>query len=276
MVRPVFSHSRLASFENCPKQFEFRYVKKLPAESEGVEAFVGRRVHEVLERLYRFVGRGLLPSLPKVLSRFHALWDESFDPERVRIVREGVPLDFYRALGERCLRNYYLRHYPFDADETLAIEERLVFDLDPEGRYRMQGIVDRLVRAEDGAIEIHDYKTGQRVPSQKRLDEDRQLALYQIGVAERYPGTPARLVWHFVASGQVRTSLRDAEQLEELRRRTIERIDEIGRETRFEPRPSPLCGWCEYRQLCPVWNEGNQAAPLCAEALPSWTQLDLL
>ena len=45
----VFSHSRLSSFEKCPKQFHFRYVLHIPAESESVEAFLGKRVHEVVE-----------------------------------------------------------------------------------------------------------------------------------------------------------------------------------------------------------------------------------
>ena len=58
----VYSHSRMSSFENCPKQFHFRYVLKIPQETEGIEAFVGKRVHEVLERLYVFVDKGMVPS----------------------------------------------------------------------------------------------------------------------------------------------------------------------------------------------------------------------
>ena len=41
----IYSHSRLSTFENCRKKFEFRYVLKLPEDSEGIEAFVGKRVH---------------------------------------------------------------------------------------------------------------------------------------------------------------------------------------------------------------------------------------
>ena len=58
-MSPIYSHSRLACFENCPKQFHYRYVLKIPSESESIEAFLGKRVHEVLERLHRFVARGL-------------------------------------------------------------------------------------------------------------------------------------------------------------------------------------------------------------------------
>jgi putative RecB family exonuclease len=256
----LYSHSRLASFENCPKQFEFRYVQKIPSETESIEAFVGKRVHEILERLYLFVRRGQVPGVEKVVDRYQALWEETYDPERVRIVRDDTPLAYYRELGEACVRGYYLRHYPFDADETLGIEKRVVFPLDTDGAYRMQGIVDRISRARDGAIEIHDYKTGARVPSQNVLDRDRQLALYQIGLSAQYgEDVPYRLVWHYVAKRQTRVSTRTPEELEALRRSTIERIDEIEAATEYPPRKIALCRWCEYQPICPLYAEAETA-----------------
>lgn len=250
----VFSHSRLSSFEKCPKQFYFRYVLRVPAESESVEAFLGKRVHEVLERLYLVVREGRVPSLDQVVRRFQANWGEAYDAERIRIVRSELDSSFYREIGVRSLRNFYRRYYPFDGEETLGIEERVSFALDTAGTYRMQGVIDRLVRTRDGAIEIHDYKTGQRVPPQRALDEDRQLALYQLGLATRLEGAEeVRLVWHYLALDQVRVSRRTTEQLEALRARTMGLIDSIQGEQRFAPRPGPLCSWCEYRERCPVF-----------------------
>lgn len=257
----IYSHSRMSSFENCPKQFHFRYVLKIPQETEGIEAFVGKRVHEVLERLYVFVDKGMVPSFEKVLHRYHVMFDETYDADRVRIVREGIPASFYRELGARCLHNYYMRHYPFDADETLGLEERVLFQLDEEGRYKVQGIIDRIVRTRDGTVEVHDYKTGKRVPSQKNLDQDRQLALYQMGLSKQYPDEPIRLVWHFVQHGQTRTSTRTPEDLDTLRSDTISLIDKIQQETEFAPNKIPLCSWCEYKSLCPAWIPEGEPVP---------------
>jgi putative RecB family exonuclease len=257
----LYSHSRLSSFENCPKKFHFRYVLQVPQDTEGIEAFVGKRVHEVLERLYVFVGRNQIPSLPKVLARYHALFDEHFDADRIRIVKSGVDVEHYRRLGAECLSNYYHRAYPFDGDETLGIEQRVVFDLDEDRQYRMQGIIDRIVRASDGAIEIHDYKTSAYVPNQKKLDEDRQLALYQIGVAREFgEDAPIRLVWHYVARNRVCTSTRTPEQLEALRQETIALIDRIQAETEFAAQKNQLCDWCEFKTHCPAWG-GTPPSP---------------
>jgi len=256
----LYSHSRLSSFENCRKQFEFRYIQKIPSETESIEAFVGKRVHEILERLYLFVGRGQIPGVEKVVDRYQKLWDETYDADRVRIVREGTPLAFYRNLGESCLRGYYLRHYPFDDSETLGIEKRVVFPLDDAGDYKMQGIIDRISRARDGVIEVHDYKTGARVPSQKMLDGDRQLALYQIGLARQFgEDQPFRLVWHYVAKNQIRVSTRTPEQLAKLRETTIARIDEIQSATEFPAKKIALCPWCEYKNRCPLWTQVGDA-----------------
>ena len=252
-VPQIYSHSRLATFEDCPKRFEYRYVLKIPTDTEGIEAFVGKRVHEVLERLYKATDRGQVPSLEKVIHRYHRLFEEGFDADRVRIVREGTPVEFYQQMGERCLTGYYRRHYPFDGDETLGIEQRVTFSLDETREYRFQGIIDRIVRARDGAIEIHDYKTGRRVPTQKQLDEDRQLALYQIGLADRYPDQPMRLVWHYLQQDRKLTSTRTPEQLRILSEDTMSVVDRINTETEFKPRRSGLCDWCEYNDRCPIY-----------------------
>jgi putative RecB family exonuclease len=249
----LFSHSRLSSFDDCAKKYEYRYLLKIPRDVESIEGFVGKRVHEVLERLYIATGKGHVPTLPQVLHRYNALFDEHYDAERVRIVKTENSPDDYRANGERSLSNYYRRHYPFDADETLGLEEHVVFDLDEAGRYGIQGYVDRISRTRDGTIEIHDYKTSRWVPNQAKIDEDRQLAFYQIGIADRFGADNAvRLVWHYVFRNQTRSSTRTPEQLEALRAETVLRIDRILATTRFEPRTSTLCGWCEYNDICPA------------------------
>jgi len=274
-VPEVYSHSRLSSFESCPKKFEYRYKLKLPADTESIEAFAGKRVHEVLERLYKAAQESRVPALGRVLERFRALWNEHFDAARLRIARSENGPDLYRENGERCLTNYYRRFYPFDQDETLGLEQRVAFSLDAKGSYRVQGVIDRVVRAKDEAIEIHDFKTAQRVPRQQDLDRDRQLALYQIGIVEKYGADrPIRLVWHYLLPDQVRTSTRTPEALTELRTRTISLIDEIRAETRFEPRPGPLCRWCEYAEICPASGLPQRATP--AAPAPPAGQMPLL
>jgi len=257
----LYSHSRLASFDNCPRAFRYRYVDQITVEVESIEAFMGKLVHAVVEKLNLVTATGQVPSLASVLRRYEIMWDEGYDPGRVRVVRQGTEPDLYRAIGARCTENFYRRHYPFDLDESVGIEEQVRVALDPAGHYQLRGVIDRLVRTRAGGIEIHDYKTGQRVPSQANLDRDRQLALYQLAVRERFPDEPVSLVWHYLASDRVRTSERTPQQLETLRQETIERIETAERETEYAPKTGPLCRWCEYNDRCDAGRRHLGLAP---------------
>jgi putative RecB family exonuclease len=261
----IFSHSRLSTYERCPRRFQYRYLLGIPPEGESVESYLGKRVHEVLERLYRATARGFVPTLAQVRMRFRQLWKDGFDAARVRFARPELESAFYQAQGERCLENYYRAQYPFDGDETLGIEERVEFELGSDAEpVRFQGVIDRVVRARDSATEIHDFKTGARVPSQKDLDEDRQLALYQIGLARtRGVEGPVRLVWHYLRQGVVRVSQREPQELLSLESATLDLVERIQSEREYAPAPSRLCNWCEYREGCP-------ASPLYAHDRPGY------
>ncbi len=164
------------------------------------------------------------------------------------------------------------RYYPFDSDETLGIEKRITFALDEKREYRFQGFIDRLVRARDGAIEIHDYKTSRRAATQKQVDGDRQLALYQIGLTDRFPDQPMRLVWHYLQQDRKLTSTRTPEQLRYLSEDTMSVVDRITDETEFKPKRSALCDWCEYNDRCPIYPKerlGNDRAEASSGAADS-------
>jgi putative RecB family exonuclease len=248
-----YSHSRLSTFETCPRKFAFRYIEKVEVDTEGVEAFMGKRVHEVLERLHHHVSRyERPPSLAQVLERFRKDWLAVWH-DRVIIVRAENPPEYYHDRGLRCLENYYRTYYPFDQGTSVGIEERLQLALDPAGRYRMIGIVDRIVSHGSGRYEIHDYKTGARLPSQSQIDQERQLALYQIGLEQTYNDVgEVELVWHYLIHNRTLRSRRTRDQLDELRDQTMQLIDRIESTQEYPAQPGPLCRWCDYQQLCPA------------------------
>jgi putative RecB family exonuclease len=258
-----YSHSRLSSFENCPQQFAFRYIEKIQTDAESIESFVGRRVHEILERLYHHVERyGQPPSLSQVRERFRKDWALRWHPG-VHIVKTELGIPHYQELGQRCLENYYRSHYPFDRGETVAIEQEISFSLAGDERFRMRGVIDRVVRLGPGRYEIHDYKTGGYIPPRSRLDKDRQLALYQVGIEQTYGDVEeVALVWHYLVRNQTLRSRRTRQQLDQLQQETISLIQKIESTTDFPARTGPLCRWCDYRDICSaVKQPGEPIAP---------------
>jgi putative RecB family exonuclease len=251
---PVYSHTQLSTFQQCPLRYRFLYVDRLrKPEETSAEAFVGSRVHETLQKLYEDLKYGKLNTLEGLLAYYRDQWLRNLGIG-FRIVREGITGDHYQEYGRRCIQNYYGRHHPFDQSVTLKTEFHLLFALDSEGRYKMQGYIDRLAKRPDGVYEIHDYKTSANLPSQSQVDADRQLALYQIGLASRWNDVErVELIWHYVSFDSTLVSYRSPEQLEQLSRETAVLIDEIEHCQSFPPVKSALCEWCEYRPECPVW-----------------------
>lgn len=255
MPEQIYSASRLSTYESCPLQYRFRYLDRIPREEESVEAFLGSRVHEVLHKLYRDLQPGEDPSLADLLNDYHGQWGQHWH-DQVKIVKQDYSVDYYKQFGERCLGNYYQAHKPFNHGQVLGLEYQVATSLDPNSCYNIQGYIDRLVRIGSGCYEIHDYKTSGRLPSQEKIDVDRQLALYQLAIEGMWPDAKEiELVWHYLAFGRERRSRRTPTALESLKSSTIALIDRIEADTEFKPIKTNLCHWCAYQNVCPLWND---------------------
>jgi len=251
----VYSHSRLSCYEQCPQKYKLKYIDRVETEIEqSIEAFLGSRVHETLEKLYRDLGYQKLNTLDELLDFFHSEWKKNWD-DSIVIVKEEYGPENYIKMGEKFITDYYNKYKPFDQGKTISLEERILIKLDDSGDYKLQGFIDRVMESKEGYYEVHDYKTNSRLPLAEYLDNDRQLALYAIGVKERYPDVKdVRLVWHFLAFDKEIDSTRTDEELEELKRKTIELIDRVESDEKYPAKTSILCDWCEFKSICRQWS----------------------
>jgi len=258
----IYSPSRLESYRQCPQKFKYTYIDKIPSEIEGIEAFMGSRVHETLEKLYTHIRFCKLLSLEELLEHYRQIWDAKWHDE-VRIIRAEMTPDNYLALGEKCIIDYYQRYHPFDQSRTLGIEHPVKFALDDAGQYMIQGFIDRLSQPKDGVIWIHDYKTKGFFPTQQELNEDRQLAFYQLAIEKLWPETKeVELIWHYLIFDQEIHSRRSREELEQLREETVALIQEIEAAAHYPPRQSGLCNWCEFQKICPLFKHQYETESL--------------
>lgn len=251
---PIYSHSRLSSFEQCPLKFRFRYIDKIiPEVKDTIESFLGRVVHEALEWLYLEVKAGKLPHIDELISYYASNWRRNYHQE-LKINRNGLTSEDYFNKGIQFLVNYYMKHKPFD-DNTLEVEKRIEIQLDELGRYKIQGFIDRLsYNLENEEYEIHDYKTANNLPREEQIAKDKQLALYALGIKESFgKDKEVSLVWHFLAHDVKIKIKKTNDELEQLKQNTINLIKEIETTTEFPAQKSPLCNWCEYKPICPAW-----------------------
>ncbi len=253
----AFSVSRISTYDACPLQYKFAYIDCLKVETEDtVETFLGRIVHEALEKLYRDKMHEKLLSPDELLDFFRRSWEKKWQ-DSIIIVRKEYTAENYRKMGERYLTDYYHRHKPFERGRVLGLETKDQLRLDEAGNYLFHIRIDRLIDMGDGLYEVHDYKTSSQIPEEEELEADKQLAMYALWVKSRFKDfKKARLVWHYLAFDKEMDSFRTPDQLESLRKEILARIKEIEAVREFPPVVSYLCDWCLHKSVCPMWRHG--------------------
>lgn len=249
----VYSHSRLSTFEQCALRYKFRYIDKIVPEIEKtIEAHLGSVVHKTLEWLYSEVKEKRVPSIDEVIVYYSQNWMAEYSKDFIE--NRGMDEKHYFNKGVQYLIDYYNRYKPFD-DNTLEVEKEIFIDLDENGEYKIRGFIDRLAyNLETKEYEIYDYKTSNTMPKVDKIENDRQLALYSIAVKEMFSDArEVKLIWHYLFFNKRIESRRTQEQLEQLKKETLELIKTIEATTEFSPRKSYLCNWCPYKPICPAW-----------------------
>ena len=247
--RQRFSHSRLSSLSDCPRRYSYRYVEKLKESFQGIEAFMGTLVHDALGWLYLEREGGRTPGADELVDHFRADWDERHGPS-VLVIRKGGHADDSRREGERQLREHHGGDFSEDRLETLSIEPRVEVALRGQSYV---GFIDRLARdPATGRMRIIDYKTGKRMPASIE-EAGLQVRGYGLAVLEQHGGLEVDLEYSYLRHGKRLSETLSraethgvAEEIGDL----IDRALETERVGDFPAKPSNLCAWCGFRDIC--------------------------
>lgn len=241
------SYSALDTYQVCPLKYKFRQIDKIK-EPKSKEAVFGTLIHSVLH--YIHTPAILSPSVEQALDYFAKGWNSEIyenEMEERAAFSQGVTI----------IQNYLARVKPTECN-IVALESRFAIEIGSEatGKHIVSGIIDRIDKTEDG-YEIIDYKTTRKMPSQDKVDNDIQLSIYLRAFLERYPKEIDNLdkitvSLYYLKHGVKLSSKRTHEQLKSLEKTFLDVIKSIEEE-KFDPILSPLCDWCGYQNICPLW-----------------------
>ncbi|HSS93868.1 MAG TPA: ATP-dependent DNA helicase, partial [Candidatus Dormibacteraeota bacterium] len=229
----VLSYSSIAAYRDCPRQFWYRHIQRLPA-VQTAEAVQGVILHETLRRAgeARRTGTAVSAAILRALHRQVRSEIPFPDPRRAATFeRNGTAqLEAYRKRGGLELAPEYVEQ-PF----TVAVDG-----------WKLNGIIDRIDRS-DGTWRIIDYKSGRPLARGRR---DLQVALYALGAESALKLDPIELEIVYLAAGETVRVDHTPAVLAEAARQGAE-VAEGVRSERFEARPERRrCRLCPYRLVC--------------------------
>ena len=155
----------------------------------------------------------------------------------------------YFAEGKKILRQFYSSQ---NDNWTIPAELESWFKI-KVGKYYLHGRIDRIDQKSDGSLEIIDYKTG-KSKDKLNLDDKEQLYIYQIAAESldkfRSIGKTSSLTYYYVNDGKKLSFLGNQEELEKLKLKIIETIDDINK-MEFNAKPSQFsCDYCDFKNIC--------------------------
>lgn len=239
------SFSALDTFKTCPLKYKYQIIDKIKT-PKSPEAVFGTLIHSVMKFIHD--GNFLLPTQKEALNFFSKNWNsEIFEDE----LSERAAF----AQGVKIIQDYYKKNDPKDV-QIVDLESRFTIEMkDKNETHLVSGFIDRIDKTQDG-FEIIDYKTARKLPPQNSIDDNLQLLIYLLAFLKRYPNVdPGKITLslYFLKHSAKLSTQKKEDQIEEEKMKIIDTIGEIQKSD-FKPQVSPLCDWCGYQKMCPMWS----------------------
>jgi len=238
------SYSQVETFNNCPLQYRYRYIQRIPVPSSAAQSF-GDSIHKTLRDFYKLVKEGKRPKEEDLIELLSKNW-----------IKEGYASRSHeeksRKEGEKILRSFYQKEFNLKIIPHL-LEHPFVVKISPD--LKIGGKIDRVDKL-GKVMEIIDYKTG-KTWEQKEVDNSLQMSVYALAAINLgiFEGKPEEIIlsFYFLESGEKKSTRRTSQQLSLIKEELIKKAKEI-QESKFEAKPSNMCDFCEYRLLCEAWD----------------------
>ncbi|MHC4821368.1 MAG: RecB family exonuclease [Planctomycetota bacterium] len=270
----------IETYRNCPRKWSFdrdpEIKRKYRQPTQAL--YVGMCIHDALER---FFDPMLTPrsdrTYERLVNELRAAWGGKYlSARRARERREerkklfGDDRATEGAVGEKAK---HLLHRFFQTQDLEAVPYTAEqFHEIPLGKHTLAGKVDRVDKLDDGTLKVVDYKTGKGKTVKQLRRDDLQLAIYAMVVGRKFGIHVSKCSMIYLKDDVEVGFEPDEAWLAEKEAEVVALLDRMAVDEECGPTPNVLCGWCDYRPLCP---EGRQylddqsgASPEDAEDVP--------
>jgi RecB family exonuclease len=229
----------MGTYDKCPKKYHYHYIEKpeIPKQDWSHLEF-GKCLHRALELFHlKLMSEVVSPHEYSVVMRNSFIKALSeFDKE---LLKPELPA------AKDILQKYLDNMYRDGLPNVVSVE--LPFNFDFHGVH-LKGFIDRIDKVGEGKYKVVDYKTNK---NPKYLNNF-QLLLYAIAIKNHFPDAKEIAGAYVLLRHDCKTM--DWVFKESDIKKTTDKILEIGNDIEtnviWEKKPSALCNWCDYKNIC--------------------------
>jgi len=236
------SVSKVKTFVQCKKQFEFSYILKIPKEDKDYHIF-GKFCHKVLEDFYNsYISGSLNPfNIEMGLAYKNALLE--FGKQMTKDMKKECwdIINKYLKLITQDKKNNKLSN-------VIACEKNFNFNI--SDNIILNGMIDRIQVDVDNVIHVADYKT---TKNKKYLKDDWfQLLTYAYVMLNEDPSIKKIRASYILLRHDFEyiTTEFNISEILSIKDKYIQYAQDIINEKEYTPNPSVLCKFCDYMSIC--------------------------
>lgn len=246
------SPSKIKTYDTCKLKYKFRYVDRLydnfNEESDTSHLHFGTYVHKIFEDGWQAES---LEELTELAKNIRTEFDFKSPKEK------QIPL---------ILSNFF--EWNSQLENTVSAEWK--FHIEIADGMSLNGIIDRIVKGKTGKYLIIDYKTSKRAVSKRDLYNDEQMLTYVVAVHKEY-NVPIKdiTVAHYYPHLDKTVNISYLPiHISNFIRKIKDKFWEIRKKKveDFYPCRGPLCNWCDYKGLCPLFGGTDKMLKEAKEA----------
>lgn len=225
-IKENFSYSKINTFYNCERKYEFIYKKKYP-KSNNVSSLKGTLLHKMIELYIQDLDYNI-----KYEGDFTQLPEKEFN-----LFKEEFEKNIKHQNIIKSLKSMYGKQ------EALEMENKIsnIFN-----NFVFSGTADTFVKNNNKII-IIDYKTG------KPFRNFEQLEYYAYIYSLIYPEVKEyMLILSYVMYNKEEVLKISKDDLDKIKTNLIDKIDNINNTNIYNKNISKLCEYCEYKKECMI------------------------
>ena len=245
---------KLGMFERCPKQYQFYVTPEIrdKYKRHSPELTMGNNIHNVLSHFYRYTEKD-----ERTFERLRELLKEKTTQDHKGFKnKEELTLWVEKAKNQlwHFFNNQLAKQEPY-----LIPEKNLDIELNKD--IKLTGKVDRVNKLDEGGLWVVDYKTGKFY--EPGIDP-KQLHIYAIVVGKKMGVEVRKASYYYLDKDKFFDASLTSDDLKATEQWICDIVAAIQQEKRYEPRMNELCMFCDYQEVCPLW-QGKSSEDMAFE-----------